>query len=140
MNVNTQEIIDKYNQLSPELQQEALNYINFLIHKHGIGVSESKEEKTTSDVLDNPIKAVDEQAIIEEIETTIVAPKTDKPSINTTEVLEEVEVQEKIKKEERPSEEDIKLDEEIAGIEEKKKDKIAPDWNELKQAFKDEFY
>ncbi|MGB0932323.1 MAG: DUF2281 domain-containing protein [Chitinophagales bacterium] len=95
MNVNTQEIIDKYNQLSPKLQQEVLNYIDFLMHKYGVNIPESKEreEETTSN----------------EVQTISV-------------------------------EEDLKLDKEIAGIEEKKKDKIAPDWHEIKQAFKDEFY
>lgn len=133
MSVNTQEIIDKYNQLSPKLQQEALNYIDFLIYKYGIEVPEPKKEEededetTSNEVEATPVEVVEKQVAIEKIADTV-------------EVAEEVDTQEKVEKEELPSEEDLKLDEEIAEIEEKKKDKMAPDWHEVKQAFKDEFF
>lgn len=186
MDTLTQKILDKFNQLSPKLQQEALNYIDFLIHRHGLDVS-TETEKTVVDSLpqefaENKNSNEDTSAdttpmeipteSMEEIKTTnkdaqntqeIEAAKTvpieveeiadtptetEKPSTENESVeetastpLEESAKQTvpKEEKEEMPSAEDLRLDEQIENIEQKKKDRIAPDWQEVKQAFKDEF-
>lgn len=137
MNIDPQTILDKLNQLPIHLQQEVLNYIDFLIFKYGTSSPpiELKETSTTSEEnsKETPIETIALEGNSEKASTLSVTPEEnpkettvleENPKDNTVEVI---------------SEEDAKLDEEIAKIEEKNKRRITADWEELKSDFLDEF-
>ncbi len=122
MNIDPQTILDKLNQLPIHLQQEALNYIDFLITKYGIPSPPPIEKlEETSEKASTGSTASEENSEETPIESTA---SEEPPTDNKVEAI---------------SEEDAKLDEEIAKIEEKNKRRITADWQELKSDFLNEF-
>lgn len=104
----------------------------------------TKKESSTSQrpptPIEKPVEVKEEVKTIEKTpdvknETAIVEePQIADRTIEITAKEEDATVEE-----EKPSGEDVQLDEKIARIEEKKKNRLLPDWQELKDAFLDKF-
>ncbi|MEZ4886268.1 MAG: hypothetical protein R3E32_16150 [Chitinophagales bacterium] len=155
MNASTQEIIAKFNQLPQNLQQQVIDYIDFLIWKYKIEIPAIPQE---SEVMDETI-SIEESEVQKTptiVEKNLASVEPENTSTSTEQITKETQIlvenptpvepentepnAVKIIKEKSPSPEELQMDQQLEAIKKANKDKIAPNWQEIKKTFLDEFY